>query len=268
LPQHLGALMLLQQRLSSPDAGEVSWLDLACGKGQIVLQLDQNVAPQLRSKLVYYGYDLKLEHVNITEAKVATLALRSVTVKVGDLPDFTKAFDREIAFDFVTLTNTLHEIEPRKVAAILFDALSRLSNRGLLFVYDMEQLEVDELGAVPWRSSEIEILVATLLSNIGVTRYSVTVSRWRHSRVDGWSLMIEHEHIVREAPNYRERRDDAIRAVSEKAREILSSRLQVCTAALESLTKHGSATGAEKVEETASLYEFWALMRALGSANE
>jgi hypothetical protein len=94
------------------------------------------------------------------------------------------------------------------------------------------------------------------------------VGHWRHSTVGGWNLQIENEHVVREAPNFHLHREAALSAVSAKIRDILQTRLRVCTETLESLTLYGSAKGTEKDQETASLYEFWALQRALGIANE
>ena len=268
LCQHHAALTLLQQRLANPDVARFSWLDLACGKGQIFSQLDGNISPKLRSKIIYCGYDMNLEYVRITEQRAKQLAFQEVTVKVGELPRFSDAFGYGLTFDFITLTNTIHEIEPNNLATILFDALARLSDHGLLFVYDMEQLQTPELGAVPWKSSEIETVVGTLLSSIGVENYVAPVGHWRHSTVGGWNLQIENEHVVREAPNFHLHREAALSAVSAKIRDILQTRLRVCTETLESLTLYGSATGTEKDQETASLYEFWALQRALGIANE
>ena len=63
LSQHQAALTLLQHRLADPDVARFSWLDLACGKGQIFSQLESNLSPKLRSKIFYYGYDPNSEEV-------------------------------------------------------------------------------------------------------------------------------------------------------------------------------------------------------------
>jgi cyclopropane fatty-acyl-phospholipid synthase-like methyltransferase len=200
LPQHQAALTLLSQKLSHPEAATVSWLDLGCGKGQIVSQLDENIAADLRSKIIYHGYDLKVEHVKITEHRVKQLALQEATFKVGDLPDFARNFADRGPFDFVTITNTIHEIAPRDVGAVFFDAIERLNEHGVLFAYDMEQLQEEELGAVPWKRSDIAAMMQTLLTHIGVDNYAVPVNRWTHSTVKGWSLTVDKEHILRVCP--------------------------------------------------------------------
>ena len=43
LPQHHTAITLLGQLLAAPAAEHIAWLDLACGKGQILAQLDENI---------------------------------------------------------------------------------------------------------------------------------------------------------------------------------------------------------------------------------
>jgi ubiquinone/menaquinone biosynthesis C-methylase UbiE len=263
LSQHQAALTLLQQRLSDPDLRTLSWLDLACGRGQIFLQLEKNVSSNFRSKIVYHGYDINNDYVRVTENAVSQLALQSVKVWVGELPVFSSLIDGDLTFDFVTLTNTTHEIEPHKLATILFDALSRLKDDGWLYVYDMEQLNPPELGAVPWKKSDIETVIGTLLSSVGVKKYQPAVSHWEHSTVDGWSLQIDMDHIIREAPSFRDHRQKTLTVVTTKVQEILETRLRDCKQTLESLTKFGSATGAEKGEGTAGLYEYWALQRAL-----
>lgn len=268
LSQHQAALTLLQQRLADPAVAKFLWLDLACGKGQIFSQLDSNLSAALRSKIVYIGYDLNVDYGRITESRAKQLAFQYAKVLVGELPYFPQMVDENLTFDFVTLTNTIHEIEPDKLAAILFDAIARLRNDGLLFVYDMEQLPSPELGAVPWKSSEIETVVGVLLSTMGVRNYVPPVGHWKHKTVGGWNLQIQYGHIVHEAPDFRRRRAEVVAAVSAKIRDILQNRLRTCAEALQSLTRYGSTTGTEREQEIAGLYEFWALQRALGYANE
>src|SRR5262245_60449374 len=203
LSQHQAALTLLQQRLANPDVARFSWLDLACVKGQIFSMLYGNLIASLRSKIVYFGYDINVDYGRITERRATQLAFQDAKVLIGELVRFSQIVSDGLLFDFVTLTNTIHEIEPNNLAAILFDALARLSKHGLLFVYDMEQLPTPELGAVPWKSSEIETVVGSLLSSIGVKDYSPPVGHWKHRTVSGWNLQIENEHIIREAPDFR-----------------------------------------------------------------
>jgi ubiquinone/menaquinone biosynthesis C-methylase UbiE len=47
LTQHQAALTLLQRLLADPGVSQLNWLDLACGKGQIITHLDENLVDRL-----------------------------------------------------------------------------------------------------------------------------------------------------------------------------------------------------------------------------
>src|SRR5579862_985938 len=136
-PQHQGALMLLQGLVSDPKAQAVRWLDLACGRGQILMGLDDGFSVTARNKIEYTGYDLSDDYVKETDKLASDSGLRSHRGVIGDLADVHKLLVAE-QFDFITLTNTVHEIRPRKLAAVLVDSILRLSPTGALFIYDME----------------------------------------------------------------------------------------------------------------------------------
>ena len=155
LPQHQSALTLLNGRLQKPGTDSYRWLDLACGKGQIISQLSNNLSPQNRLKLVYAGYDINVDHTRTAERMANDLGFKSHSFRHGDLSQFAKLLETDELFDFVTCTNTAHELQPGAFASIVVDALLRLSESGELFVYDMESLVQPELGALPWRGDEI-----------------------------------------------------------------------------------------------------------------
>jgi hypothetical protein len=48
LPQHQAALLLLQKMLADPKVLSVKWLDLACGRGQILIGINDGLPPRLR----------------------------------------------------------------------------------------------------------------------------------------------------------------------------------------------------------------------------
>ena len=61
--QHQAAITLLGQLLVDPAVSQVDWLDLGCGKGQILAQLEHNIPEkEVRAKIGYCGYDLENKH--------------------------------------------------------------------------------------------------------------------------------------------------------------------------------------------------------------
>ena len=125
LPQHQAALTLLQGMLANPKITSLYWLDLACGRGQIISGLDENLSGQARSKLNYFGYDIKGEYAKETLKLATNLGLQSYKVEVGYLANFGKICPEPSNFDFITLTNTVHEVAPSQMASILMQCINK-----------------------------------------------------------------------------------------------------------------------------------------------
>ena len=181
LPQHQAALTLVQSRLSSPALKRFRWLDLACGRGQIIRFLDRNLSAGARAKISYFGFDINNEYARETEILADKLGFASKTIEVGEISKFDRIIDQNASFDFITLTNTVHEVQPDALADILLRTIVRLTEDGVLFIYDMERLSPPELGAVPWTRDEVQKIIFSLLDGLGCTDYRPEVS---HGHID------------------------------------------------------------------------------------
>ena len=58
LAQHQAVLTLLQARLSTPRLPIFRWLDLACGRGQIIVSLHENLSTDARARIEFWAYDV------------------------------------------------------------------------------------------------------------------------------------------------------------------------------------------------------------------
>lgn len=262
LPQHQAALTLLQSLLTEPNAAKICWLDLACGRGQMIIHLDQNLSEKARSKLAYYGYDTNVDFTRQASKAVARMNLKTTDFKVGALVDFS-TWIPEICFDFVTIINTIHEINPSQLACILIHSLTRLAPRGCLFVYDMESLDPLELGAITWTQEEMSSIVQSICNDIASNKYEPEVSRWRHRTTQAWSfsihrayLNVDHETLIRST-------ERTIAIASKTVNHLLLQKLERCRKTLESLTMHGCETVEEEKDRQKLLYDFWALNRTV-----
>jgi len=263
LPQHQAALTLLQSRLSVPGTRRLSWLDLACGRGQIIASLDRNLSLQARAKIEYWGYDLNHSYARETSRSSELLGFASVDTRVGDLSQFNNILPANKTFDFITLTNTVHEIEPRRLAMLLAHCLERLSPNGTLFVYDMERIKPPELGAVPWSREDIRKIVVRLLDNLGATTYRPEVGLWNHTTCNGWNVQLERQHLGVSPSDISERISRAIETTRDEIVSLLRERLVACRSSLETLTTYGAETMEEQDDKERLLFEFWSISRAL-----
>ena len=260
LPQHQSAITFINTKLQNPSQRELSWLDLACGKGQIISQLSENIDIDNRRKIKYIGYDINPEYTRAAQKIARDLGFVSCGFLHGDMSSFAKIVESS-DFDFVTFTNTVHELIPKVFANLLVDSLIKLSDCGELFIYDMESLQKSELGALSWSGGEIGQLLNNLLKVIG-TNYKIHPSVWRHSTCQGWTVVIQREHLHITNENLISKRSEIITCLNETFDELIDKRLEKCKKRLQAYQSDGVETAADEKLKESSLYEFWALHNA------
>ncbi len=262
LAQHQAAVTLLQSQLGNPGIIEFVWLDLACGRGQIVTHLQDNLSRDERAKLRYVGQDIDNGHVRIAEAAASVLGLREVSFYIGEVSRFSELITTGQSFDFITLTNTIHEVHPVSLSQLLCDCILRLSPEGCLFIYDMETLPHLELGAIVWNAQEMKTILGTICNELGAVGYAPSVGKWRHSSCCGWNAQIRRQHLG-SLELTAATIANTVRNCSLSIRTLMETKKANIEIALENLTRFGAQTDDEKVTKQRLLYDFWALSRAL-----
>jgi ubiquinone/menaquinone biosynthesis C-methylase UbiE len=263
LSQHQAALTLLQSRVSTPGVSHLSWLDLACGRGQIIVFLDKNLSEVARAKIEYWAYDLDQDFARETRKTAEQLGFANFNASVGDLADFDRILPSDKLFDFITLTNTVHEIEPTKLAQLLVSSMQRLTPHGSLFIYDMETITPPELGAVPWSREHVRRIILRMLDALGATTYRPEVGLWQHSTTTGWNVQLERQHVDLSRDDFAAISADAVQATRIEICELVRTRLGTCQKSLEAFTRYGVETAEEEEEKGRLLLDFWSLSRAL-----
>ena len=262
LSQHQAALTLLQSLAADPARTEIRWLDLACGRGQIISRLQANLPTQDRKRIHYFGFDINNDHVREAEKISKEQGFATSVFEIGELSKFASVVPSSPKFDFITLTNTVHEIVPFGLPNLLYECISRLSNTGLMYAYDMELLPKTalELGAIPWSFQEISSIVSSLYEELKIGK-TPNIGQWEHSTCTGWSLLIHRQYLT-EIPGPPES-DAALEVVTARITTLLQEKLNQVTASLESLTRYGPESAEEAEDKTRYLYDYWALDRAL-----
>lgn len=266
LAQHQAALLILQGILADTKIHELHWLDLASGRGQIIANLDKNISDTLRKKIRYCGYDIDNEHSRSAARLAAKMGLASSEFVIGELSRVSSQLPPQHTYDFITLTNTIHEINPHRLAEILLCCIERLAPTGRLYIYDMDRLPTPELGAVLWQASEIRSILSALVQSLGCSGYEPPVGQWKHKECNGWNAQIWREHLVFADP-IEAKRGEIVAATAAWVKKLLERKLKQTRQALESLTLFGAETGDEANAKEEFLYDFWALMRAMEDAS-
>jgi SAM-dependent methyltransferase len=265
LTQHQAALTLLQQMVSDPAKERVQWLDLGCGKGQVVAHLDKNLSLRSRSKLRYFGYDIDNGFARNADMTASKMGLADCEFAIGDLAEFHKHDKLAGPWDFITFTNAVHELRPHSLARILLEAIVRLDESGCLFIYDMETLASPELGAVLWTGSEFGELLGSVFHALGCSEYEPTVGSWVHKSCAGWNAQIHRKHLKLPS-NVIDSLESAVDKTVDSIAGLLGRKLKNTKDALEGLTRYGPQNAAEEADKPRLLNDLWALTRALEKA--
>jgi SAM-dependent methyltransferase len=262
LSQHQAALTILQGMVANPATTKIKWLDLASGKGQIIAHLKKNLSKDERTKIHYLGYDIDNSHTKYAAKIAKNLNLGNVIFEIGELSSFHEHQSIEGSWDFITLTNTIHEISPHALSSIITNCIIKLSDHGCLFIYDMESLPTPELGAILWTAQEMRAILEQIFNEFGCSKYRPSIGVWSHKTCDGWNAQIRKQHI--DFPeNHTDKVSDVITNVTSYVTKILENKLKQIKGALESLTRFGSETTEESQTKEKLLFDFWAVSRAL-----
>lgn len=265
LPQHQAAITLLLDLLGDPKIDAASWLDLACGQGQMLVAAEHGLQPPARAKVRYSGCDLDAEYAREAERTASRLGFASYAVKVGELVPLAAILGDARKFNLITVTNAVHEIPARQLGALLVDCVCRLADGGHLYVSDMETIAPFELGAVPYRHEEITAIASALFESLGAKGYVPQVSRWPYRTRSAWTIQVQRRHLGVPDEDLIRLRDIAVTKTDEAVVRVLQAKRSGARKTLESLTRYGASTADEEADKMRLLFDFWALDRSLES---
>lgn len=261
LSQHQQVLSLIRLFTQNPKIDEILWLDLCCGRGQILQSVEHVIPSERRNKIRYLGIDASLNYAREAERRACEL-FGKAKVEIIELQNFEMLLSERQDFHVVTLTNSVHEINPRNLGATFVGALCRVKREGFLFVYDMESLPEPELGAIPWRGIEIERIFREVLLSIGAPADSLPdIAVWPHRSCRCWNLQLHRDFI--EISSLEDVRDQMLSVAEKIIRELLEQKHFEISRALAVIARDGPSGDLERSQVLALLYDFWAISKAL-----
>lgn len=263
LVQHHTAITLLTTNLAARQSGDpLEWLDLGCGRGQIIAHLDDTLPDSnLRSRIHYSGYDVDNAYTREAEKKAASLNLGAATIIVGQLDHFSQIMTVDRQFSFVTFTNVIHELPPVLAGSLLLELIARLKSDGKLYIYDMETLPEPELGAVPWDANDVRRLWSFMYKELGATASPPMVPRWPHSSCFGWSVDFDRAKLDVDDEQFKRLLPELKPKTSSFIAELFKEKLARTIGELEEITKYGGQTGGEQKRKMNLLFDYWSLSR-------
>ncbi|MGL1892179.1 MAG: class I SAM-dependent methyltransferase [Spirochaetaceae bacterium] len=264
-PQHQAILTLIQDTLQDPRITTYNWLDLACGKGQIISNLDNNIDPIYTKKISYSGYDVRDDYLQLVRKKIESLELHKSDIITGELKNFHSVLQPQEKFDLISLTNVIHEVDSESLATLIFESFIRLNDDGMLFIYDMDRLSKQELGAVVWSQTEFAEIVQHFIDSIlqDGKVFKVVSGQWTHSTCNGWNINIKRSYLEVDKTKI-ESSESLIANLDIKIKKILERKYNSCTLTLDTYTNYGTDSSEDKELLLDELYNFWSITRALG----
>jgi ubiquinone/menaquinone biosynthesis C-methylase UbiE len=259
LVPHSNAISLLTHLLNIKKAGKASWLDLACGKGQILNQLGDNLDKYYRSKIDLHLVDLNNESLRCATDVAHKLGLSSIKENVSDIAKYCNDSLEENTFDFITFINTFHEIKPCELSNIITSCLCALKDEGVFYLFDQEKLTERELGAVTWSSVEVSSIINDFL-RICELDYCVYANKWNHKSISSWSIQIQKTHILNSKNAMLREKQELL---TDLIKTTLKSKADANKMALVALTRFGGHTENETENKIQNLFDYWALSQAM-----
>lgn len=258
--EHRHTLTLLDTALR-PSTADLRWLDLCCGRGQILNNLNDGLPPEFINRIDYVGYDAEPAIIEDAKNTAAELTLRSSRFFIGDISKFKDFLPPGSEYDFVTCLNTVHEVLPAGLIDILINGILILSPNGSLHVYDLESLSDLELGAIPLQRYEVQEILSEFQRLTDSN--NLFVASFPHSTCSGWSFTITRNQIGFPNPRIQTEEEQIRKALTDKVEDLLQRRLQDCRLRLEAYCKDKKNPREKRGEVTQALNEYWALLRAL-----
>lgn len=259
LVPHSNAISILTYLLNLNISSDIHWIDLACGKGQILTQLRDNLDNNYRHRIKISLIDLNNESLRIATDIAEKLGFGGVTQKVSDLYSYCNTGLIENSFEYITLINTLHEIKPKELGLLIIKCIVALKDNGVFYIFDQEELPVKELGATTWSSIEISNVLNDYFDKCAID-YRVYANKWNHKTVSSWSLQIQKTNILN-TNNLKLLSNQAV--LESLIQKALILKADINKKALTSLTKFGGSTENEDENKIENLYDYWALTKAL-----
>lgn len=260
--QHHAIVTIVQGRLDDPELKEFRWLDIACGQGQVLAQIDSNIGTRGRSKIHYFAFDIENKHLQHATHQAERAKVRC-TAQIGNSHDLAKFYPPDKPFDLITCTNAFHELPPQVLPSVLAEAVIRLADNGSLFLYDMENLKDAEFGSLTWQRFEIESICKAMCDAFEIPEYRPEPGQWKHKSVSAWNLHIQRRLLKVDGDHLKRRKDAAIAATAKCVKGLLERRMKETEQALESLTTTRTETPDDEKAKMEYLSEFWSLHRAM-----
>jgi ubiquinone/menaquinone biosynthesis C-methylase UbiE len=278
LVPHSNAISLLTYLLNNKKDGKITWLDLACGQGQILNQLGDNLDKSYRSKIDLHLIDLNNGSLREASNIAEKLNLSTVTSEVADLSTYCSDKLKENTFSYITFINTFHEIQPKEIAGVLISCIVALQDDGIFYMFDQEELPNKELGAITWSSVDVSGMLNDYFKECDID-YIVYANKWNHTAISSWSIQIPKKHLGNgNNKNLIQKKSFLENCIKER----LEFKAKSTKKALLSLTKFGDSGQIEEDPDNnpekyskreadnkiQNLYDYWALNLALEAYNE
>lgn len=263
LPQHQALLTLLVDRIADPSVEEYRWLDIACGRGQVVASATRALSRGLAAKIRFLACDINDDYLKEALQRAKAL-FGSADRLLCEVRDIEQLLVTRPKYDLITMTNAAHEIEPRELASLLVTCMCRTTPNGICFFYDMESLPEFELGAIPWRPSDIEKVFGAVFEVVGLPKHLISVQQWEHRSCNGWSVALNRRYWNIEDDTLDGARDEMVDAAAKAITAILFARMTELHLTLETLCLTGCRDDETRKRAGFMSAQFWAVTRAIG----
>lgn len=234
------------------------WLDVGCGRGQVLREIGSVITSVGVGWIEYYGCDAARKYCDEASKQASESGFSAPDIRLKRVEDVREVFG-ELRADFVTIINVLHELTPASLAVTLVDSFSCLGDDGVLHVHDLRRMTEPELGAVCWDLPDLEEGLDPFLKLFHWRDSKCRIQRWGGVEAPDWSLKLERRKLQVDIDELASRREEIISDVNNGLMALLPNKRKKHHNKLNAFLSDPARTPGDRQSAAQAVYEYWTI---------
>ncbi len=180
----------LSQQIARSDKKQVTWLDVGCGRGQLLKEACRSLRMDQRCRVAYTGYDCTLDFVEDCNATIESLRIDNSRARQGEFDGMDALFNAG-PFDVISVVELISDLHLHLVPRLVLNIFRLCHSSTVLCFSDLRKLTSSSAspGMLPWSEEEINPFVAAIARLLDGPRLPPTAFVQVHK--NAWSLTLD-----------------------------------------------------------------------------